>query len=100
MRLWPLVAVLSLAAFVGIFILSSDDLLSRLGNRTASSEALFLVTIAYAIASIASVVTAWRASAETVRPRVRRFSKVVAVALLVAAAYFAYWGMIGLRTWA
>jgi hypothetical protein len=35
-----------------------------------------------------------------VRPAVRRFSTIVTVALLVALAYFAYWGMIGLRTWA
>ncbi len=45
MRLWPLVAVLSLLAFVGIFMLCSDDLIDRLGNQTVWSEALFLCTV-------------------------------------------------------
>jgi hypothetical protein len=35
-----------------------------------------------------------------VRPGVRRFSLIVTLALLVAGAYLAYWGIIGLRTWA
>jgi len=35
-----------------------------------------------------------------VRSSVRRFSIVVSVALLIAAAYLTYWGIIGLRTWA
>jgi len=100
MRVWPLVAVLSLVAFVTIFILSSDDLIERMGNRTVWSEALFLATIAYAVASLASAVALWRAQAEAVRRSVRKFSLVVTVALLTAAAYLAYWGIIGLRTWA
>ena len=37
---------------------------------------------------------------EAVRRSVRRFSLIVTVALLVAAVYLAYWGIIGLRTWA
>jgi hypothetical protein len=31
---------------------------------------------------------------------VRRYSSVVTLALLIATAYLAYWGIIGLRTWA
>jgi len=100
MRAWPLLAVLSLAAFVGIFILCSDDLINRLGNQTPWSEALFLTTIAYAVAVAASAIACWRTPAEAVRRRVRRFSLIVTVALLIAAVYLAYWGIIGLRTWA
>ena len=100
MRLWPLVAVLSLVAFVGVFILCSDDLIDRLGNMTGWSVAIFLITLLFGLASLGSAISVWRAQVETVRRGVRRFSMIVTVALLIAAAYLAYWGIIGLRTWA
>jgi CubicO group peptidase (beta-lactamase class C family) len=100
LRVWPLLAVLSVLAFVFTFILCSDDLITRLGNLTMWSVLIFLWTIAFAFAVLASAVAVWRAPAEGVRPAVRRFSTIVTVALLIALAYLAYWGMIGLRTWA
>jgi CubicO group peptidase (beta-lactamase class C family) len=99
MRLWPLIAVLSLIAVVVIFSVASDDLIPRMGNLTAWSASFFLATVVYALATLAAVVSLWRAPREGVRTGVRRFSMVVILALLVAAAYFAYWGIIGLRTW-
>jgi CubicO group peptidase (beta-lactamase class C family) len=99
MRLWPLLAVLSLVAFVGIFILSSADLIERLGNRTAWAEALYAATVAFGIATLASAIAWWRAPLDGVRQSVRVYSRVVILALLIAAFYLAYWGVIGLRTW-
>ena len=100
LRLWPLLAVLSQVAFVVIFIVSSDDLITRLGNFTVWSVLIFLCTIAFAAAVIASAIAVWRAPAEGVRPGVRHFSTIVTAALLIALAYLAYWVIIGLRTWA
>jgi CubicO group peptidase (beta-lactamase class C family) len=100
MRLWPLLAVLSLIAFVAIIIVCSDDLIDRLGNLTGWSVAVFLATTAFGIASLASAISLWRAPVESVRRGVRRYSLLVTLALLIAAAYLAYWGIIGLRTWA
>ena len=100
LRVWPLLAVLSVAAFVFTFILCSDDLITRLGNLTMWSALIFLWTIAFAFAVLASAVAVWRAPAEGVRPAVRRFSRIVTVALVIAFVYLAYWGIIGLRTWA
>jgi len=99
MRLWPLVAVLSLIAVVVIFSVASDDLIPRMGNLTAWSASFFLATVVYALATLAGTVSLWRAPKEGVRTAVRRFSTAVVLALLIAAAYFAYWGIIGLRTW-
>ena len=82
MRLWPLISVLSLIAFVGIFILCSDDLINRLGNLTGWSAALFLTTVVFAMAALASAISLWRAPVETVRRGVRRYSLVVTLALL------------------
>jgi CubicO group peptidase (beta-lactamase class C family) len=100
LRLWPLIAVLSLIAFVGIFILSAGDLIERLGNLTGWSAALFLATVTFGIASLGSAISLWKTPAQNVRRAVRRFSLAVTLALLIAAVYLAYWGIIGLRTWA
>jgi CubicO group peptidase (beta-lactamase class C family) len=100
MRLWPLLAVLSLITFVGLIIVCSADLIDRLGNRTGWSVAVCVSTVAFAIASLASAISVWRAPLDIVRRGVRRYSRMVALALLIAAAYLAYWGIIGLRTWA
>jgi hypothetical protein len=100
MRLWPLVAVLSLVAAILIFMHVGDDLIPLMGNATIWSFAFFLATIVFAIASIAGAIALWRAPRQEVRPRVRKFSIAVTLALLIASAYLAYWGMIGVRTWA
>ncbi len=99
-RLWPLIAVASLAASVGIFVLAASDLLNRLGNLTIWSFGLFLCTLLFAAASLASAVALWLARTEPVRKSVRRFSIAVTAALLIATAYLAWWGVIGIRLWA
>jgi hypothetical protein len=100
MRFWPLVAVLSLVGIVVVIILSGADAISRLGNLTAWSAALFLFTLAFAIATVASAIAWLRAPVEGVRRSVRTYSLLVVSALLIATVYLAYWGFIGLRTWA
>ena len=101
MRWWPLIAVLSLVAFVVIFILCGEDLIERLGNFTVWSAALWVVSLLFGLASLVSFLVALlRGSSAGVRPGVRRFSRIVSLALVIAAAYLAYWGIIGVRTWA
>ena len=100
LRWWPLIAVLSLVAFVVIFILSNDDLIERMGNFTVWSGALWAVTLLFGLASLVSFLISMLGSKEGVRPGVRRFSQIVSTGLLMAAVYLAYWGMIGMRTWA
>lgn len=100
MRMWPLIAVLSLIAIVVSFMLASDDLISRMGNFTAWSATFFFATLVYGLASLAAVVAVWRAPKQEVRAGVRWFSWAVSVPLLITAFYLAYWGMIGSRPWA
>jgi CubicO group peptidase (beta-lactamase class C family) len=100
MRLWPLLAVLSLVACVVVLNLAGGALIARMGNLTIWSVAIFLTTAAYAVASVAAAIAVWRAPKHEVRSGVRRYSIAVTLALLIAAAYLAYWGIIGLRTWA
>ena len=100
MRIWPLVAVLSLFASAAIMIWDGGDGISRLGNLTVWSAGCFLGTVLFAVAAVASAIALLWAPADGVRPSVRRYSTIVTAALLIATAYLAYWGVIGLRTWA
>lgn len=99
MRLGPLISVLSLLAFVGLVILAGDDAISRLGNPTIYSIGIFLATLLFGLASLASVFALWRARHAEIRRGVRWFSSAVAAILLIASLYLVYWGAIGMRTW-
>lgn len=99
-RWWPLIAVLSLIASIVIFMLVSDDVLERMGSLTAWSAAFFLATAVYGVAALVSLLVLWRTPKEQIRRGVRWFSFAVIVPLFIAALYLAYWGVIGLRTWA
>jgi len=100
MRLWPLIAVLSLLGFVVLFMVSSNDAIARLGNLTFWSFGIFLATLLFAFATLASVVALWRSRKRQIRASVRWFSILATSALLIAAIYLAFWGVIGMRTWA
>jgi CubicO group peptidase (beta-lactamase class C family) len=99
MRLWPLIAVLSLLAFVGLLVLSGSDAIARLGNLTIWSFGLTITTLLFAAASLAGAVTLWRARKVEIRRSVRWYSIAVTIALLIAVVYLACFGVIGIRTW-
>ena len=99
MRLWPLIAVLSLLAFVGLVILVRQ----RRNRAPGKPDLLFLrptiTTLLFAAASLAGAVALWRARKKEIRRSVRWYSIAVTAALLIAAVYLAYYGVIGIRTW-
>ena len=97
MRWWPLIAVLSLAGAVTLIAVSGPDIIARMGELTAWSGGVFVCTILFAAASVAGGVSVSRA--QEARKWVKRFSAAMALALVIATAYLAYWGVIGLRTW-
>lgn len=99
MRIWPLLAVLSLVTFVAIFIGAAGDEIHRLGNVTGWSLGVFFSSLVFGAASLMSAWTTWKLPVEGVRRSVRIYAIIVTKALLVATAYFAYLGIIGLRTW-
>jgi hypothetical protein len=98
MRWWPVIAVLSLAGAVALIAVSGPDIIARMGELTVWSGGVFVLTLIFAVAAVASLVSVWRA--QEARKWVRRYSALVALALIIATAYLAYWGVIGLRTWA
>jgi len=100
MLIWPSIAVLSLICIGAIFQAVSADPVPKLGNPTVWSIGVFLASIVFAGASVASVIGLWRAPEVGIRSSVRSYSMAVAIALLIATTYLAYWGFIGVRTWA
>ncbi|MGB8259346.1 MAG: serine hydrolase [Terracidiphilus sp.] len=99
MRLWPLVAALSLLAFVVLFSMSNADAIERLGNLTVWSAGLCLTTLLFAVATLLGVIAVERAWKAQVRPFVRWFSALATAGLLVGMLYLLWWGVIGIRTW-
>lgn len=100
LRMYPLVAVLSLLGLFSIFALSLNDLIERMGNLTVWSATVWILTLVFLVTSLACVFYSWQSPAEGVRPGVRKFAWIVSMALLIATAYLTYWGIIGIRTWA
>jgi hypothetical protein len=97
LRLWPPIAALSLLAAYGLYARAGNA--ASLGNLTIWSFGIFLTTLIFGVASMASGVVLWLARKHEIRRSVRWFSIAVTSALLIATAYLAYWGVIGIRTW-
>ena len=68
-----MIAALSVIATVAIMIVYSQDMLTRMGNLTVWSGGIFVATLIFALASIASAIAVWRAPAQQVRRGVRIF---------------------------
>lgn len=100
LRLWPLIAVLSLAATLAIVAISGDDAITRLGELTLWSAGVFISSLLFGIAAVAGFITWWRGEKTRIRPVVYWYSLAVILPILTAAIYLARWGIVGLRTWA
>lgn len=68
-------------------------------QRGVHSLEIFLTTVLHGIASLLSAIALWRARKLEIHRAVRWYSMEVTCALLMAAIYLAWWGVLGLRTW-
>ncbi|MGA2569866.1 MAG: serine hydrolase domain-containing protein [Terracidiphilus sp.] len=100
MRLWPLISALSLAGFAAFFIGSASDMISRLGNPTIWSVGICLTSLLFGVAAVVSAVALWLARKKEIRGFTRWFAWLTTPALVIAVIYLAWWGVIGIRTWA
>jgi len=100
MRLWPLIALLSLVVFATLVQFAGADAISRLGHMTVYSVGICLSTVLFAFASVASALSLGQAWKREIRGFTRWHSVLVTAGLLIATLYLAYWGVIGIRTWA
>jgi hypothetical protein len=97
---WPLISVVSIVTAALLLGVASDDPITNLGTPTVWSVGLWITTLCFLGGVIASVVALWLTPSHAVRSSLRRFTIGATAALLIACAYLAYWGVIGLRTWA
>jgi CubicO group peptidase (beta-lactamase class C family) len=96
-RAVPLLAVLSLVAIPFCFNALHG---SAIGTANVFTVGIFLATSAFAVLSLLGLVLALRVPKAEIHPAVRVHSLLVSLACCVVAAFFASWGLIGLRLWA
>ena len=98
-RVWPLIATLSIAGIIGVFALSMDDAITAFGTRNWHSMTLFACTLLFPAAAALGLVAAYRAPAGEMKGWVRCYARTVSLVFAITAAYLAYWGMAGWRSW-
>jgi len=98
-RRLPVISILLLATIPGLLLISRGDIWS-LGRPTWASIGILLASIAFPIASAASLYALYRERTAAMNRLVYWHYVLVAVAVAVIAAYMAYWGWVGLRLWA
>jgi hypothetical protein len=98
-RVWPLIATLALAGLIGVIAISMDNMIANLGTRNWRSMALFACTLVFPAASLFGLIAAWRAPAGEMKGGVRFYARGVSLVFAITAAYLAYWGMAGWRSW-
>ncbi len=96
----PLAAVVCFAALVVLLIAASADAIPRLGKVTGWSLALTALSVLFAFFSLLGLGLAWRAPAQEMNRWARAYCVALSLANVTVAAYLAYWGWIGIRTWA
>jgi hypothetical protein len=98
-RVLPLLAVLSLGAFIGIIALCGEDIIVRLGHRTWWSMGLTASTWAFAVFSVASLLALIRVDRKGMNRWAYIHSLLTAILLCLATLYLTCFGIIGLCTW-
>ncbi|MGH7949932.1 MAG: serine hydrolase domain-containing protein [Candidatus Binataceae bacterium] len=96
-RLVPLLATIALLLFIALPMNGSPIVLAQ---PNAITIATFAASIAFAVLSILALVLAVRSFRWEMNRFTRIHSCLVAAACFGLTWYFAYWGMIGFRTWA
>jgi len=96
---WPLAASASLAAAVALVAAAGEDAIPRLGLLTPWSAALCGISLLFAVLSVVTLFTTFRAHRGRLARLTVHYARAVALAACLAAGYLAWWGWIGLRTW-
>ena len=99
-RVWPLLAGLSIVAMVGLFSLGMTDPFSKLGAPTPTSIGVMLSSIAFAVFAILGVRTAVRERHTAMNRWAFWHSTIVSSVHFIVAAYLLWFGAIGIMTWA
>lgn len=98
-RVWPLLAGLFVIAFLMLFTIGLEDPFVALGKPTAISVGIMLATIFFALFAAIGIYVAIRDRGATMNSVNYWYSTASSMLHAVVAAYFAWFGVIGLATW-
>jgi CubicO group peptidase (beta-lactamase class C family) len=98
-RVWPLAAALCMTGLVLILSRQDPSVIWILGNLTAYSGTLFLLSLLLPIAAVLGLVAAVLGRPPRVRRAVWLHSLLCSLAACLIAGYLGYWGLIGVMTW-
>lgn len=98
-RTWPLLASVSIAAFVGLFMVGGNDPFKQLGAPTLVSVGIMLITLAFALFAVLGVYTAIKERQTVMNKGTYWHSSIASLLNLVVAVYLLSFGAIGLMTW-
>ncbi len=98
-RAWPAVASVALFLPVLLFVVSADDAISRFGTVTIWSVIVVFGTLLFPVAAVAGLVTVARVPRAELGRVLRAYALAASGLNVVVAAYLAWWGVIGWRSW-
>jgi hypothetical protein len=99
LRLMPLLSTALLTAFVGLFVMQRNDMLT-IGVCSWVAVGIMLLSIAFPLAAAANLFIVYRERSAPMN-RLSYWHAVLAAAAAAAVAiYMGCWGLIGLRLWA
>jgi len=99
-RLWPLLAGISVLSLAGLFMLGMADPFERLGKPTAISLGIMIATLAFALFAVLGVYTSVKERQTGMNRGAYWHSTLASLLHLALAVYLMAFGVIGLMTWA
>ncbi|MGF7186380.1 hypothetical protein GGQ84_002482 [Desulfitispora alkaliphila] len=79
--------------------ITANNPIELFGGPTPWSVGIFLLTLVFGLASLASLIQAVRALRWNVSTTLKIYSLLVSMANMTVTTFLAYWGVIGFRIW-
>jgi hypothetical protein len=98
-RAWGLVGSLAFFGAVALFVLGLADPFRRLGAPTLWSVGYVVLSVLFVVAATLAAVASARAPVAEQNHAAAWHGRLVAAAAVLVGAYFAWFGLIGFRTW-
>lgn len=98
-RVWGLLAAGAFLGMHALVVLSLGDLFPRLGRPTVWSVGLYALSVAFAGATVAALYSSWRAPRHEQNGLACWYARAVAFGSLALVAWYAWFGLVGIRTW-
>lgn len=96
-RVWPLLATLSVVVWVGAVMLNMENAIAALGNATPWAWTLFVTSLLFPLCAVLGLLNARGAAG--VNRFVRWHAFFASAVFVIVAVYLTWFGVVGWRTW-